>query len=113
MKILFADDDVSQLEILKKWCKLKGYDGRFATNGKEVLRVYTEEGFDLAILDIDMPEMDGLTTAEELGKLNPQIKVIILTGLMPNRPIPNVVKKVCIKPYSLMKLNEEILSLAE
>ncbi len=111
MKILFADDDNNQLEILRKWSKLKGYDAKFASNGKEALRAYEEEGFDVAVLDVDMPEMDGLTTAEELARLNPQIKVIIFTGLMPNRPLPNVVKKVLLKPLSLIKLSKEIASL--
>lgn len=111
MKILFADDDKNQLEILQKWSKLKGYNAKFVSNGKEVLRAYLEGSFEVAVLDVDMPDMDGLTTAEELARLNPQIKVIILTGLMPNRPLPSVVKKVLLKPLSLIKLSEEIESL--
>lgn len=117
MKILFADDDVSQLEILKKWSLLKGYDARFATNGKEVLKIYFDEGFDIAVLDVDMPEMDGITAAEELTRLNPNIKIMLLTGLLPNfeRSVPSHIniQKVLLKPISLSKLSEEISSLVK
>ncbi|MCX8065742.1 MAG: response regulator [Candidatus Hydrogenedentes bacterium] len=115
MRILFADDDNSQLEILKKWSVLKGYDARFATNGREVLEIYNAEGFDLAVLDIDMPEIDGITVAEELTKINPEMKIIILTGLLPNleTSLPSGIRKVLIKPVSLSKLSEEISNLAQ
>ncbi len=50
------------------------------TSPKEALKKVQEESYDAIILDLMMPEMDGLETLKELKKKNPDIQVILLTG---------------------------------
>ncbi|MGC9054952.1 MAG: response regulator, partial [Candidatus Hydrogenedens sp.] len=66
MRLLFVDDDSNLINIFKKWSSIKGYNAEFAYNGSEVLELVKKEHFDIILMDIDMPIIDGITTAEKL-----------------------------------------------
>jgi CheY-like chemotaxis protein len=63
-RILIVDDDELVLIALKELLKPHGYEVHTLTSGSEALRRLDQEGFDLFVLDIMMPEMDGLTFAK-------------------------------------------------
>jgi two-component system, OmpR family, response regulator len=80
LKILLAEDDMNLGTLLRNYLNAKGYEAILFKNGKEALKDYKSGDFGLCILDIMMPEMDGLTLAREIKSLTPNIPVIFLTA---------------------------------
>jgi two-component system NtrC family response regulator len=80
MHILICDDEESQRGLLAGYLKNKGYNVTAAASGKEAVALNTTTGFDLAIMDLKMPEMDGIETMEKMKEIDPQTYFIILTG---------------------------------
>ncbi|CAN5712451.1 N/A [soil metagenome] len=80
--VLVVDDYVVTLRILSTQLRKGGYEVVTAGNGKEALLQLAQRDFDLAIIDIAMPEMDGITLLEklrtELGHLS--LPIIMLTA---------------------------------
>lgn len=81
-RVLVAEDEASIREFILINLRRGGYDAVEAGNGREALEIYDKSGgdFDVAILDIMMPEMDGLTLCKELRKRSPGIGIIFLTA---------------------------------
>ena len=67
-KILIVDDDPDILEFLEYNLKKEGYTVYSAPNGKEALKVADKNAPELILLDVMMPEMDGITTCQEMRK---------------------------------------------
>jgi len=65
-RILLVEDDLSLGYLLSEYLEMKDFDVRWVKNGKEALLALEIYEFDLAILDIMMPEMDGFTLAKEI-----------------------------------------------
>jgi len=68
VKILIADDDKGFLRMISKKITEKGYEVITAANGTEALEMIRKEVPDVIILDVTMPQMDGLTVLSELRK---------------------------------------------
>lgn len=81
-KILVAEDEAAIREFIVINLKRSGYDVTEAADGAEALRLYDEaEGdFDVCLLDIMMPEMDGIEVCKELRKRSASVGIIILTA---------------------------------
>ncbi|HOO99718.1 MAG TPA: response regulator transcription factor [Bacteroidales bacterium] len=79
-KVLLAEDDSNLGMLLKNYLSVKNYETTLLVNGVLALEEFSREEYDLCILDIMMPEMDGLTLAAEIRKINPQVPVIFLTA---------------------------------
>ena len=80
-RILVIDDEEEICQLLQVALEMAGYQVRYSTSAVEALEFAREESFDLAITDMVMPKMDGLIVLEELQETNPEIFVIIITGL--------------------------------
>jgi DNA-binding NtrC family response regulator len=78
--ILVADDDPVALALLAEVLAGEGYLVRAAPGGAECLRLAEAEAFDLAIVDLRMPGVDGLEVTRRLAVLQPGIPVVILTA---------------------------------
>lgn len=78
-KILIVDDDEHIRELIALYFRNEGWKTKEATNGKEALVLLEEEGADLAIVDIMMPEMDGLDLCKEI-KSYWDIPVLMVTA---------------------------------
>lgn len=82
MHILIVDDNKINLLITKKNVeKIKGYSCETLTNGKEAISAVKENDFDLILMDINMPEMDGYEVTKHIRIFNPDIPILALTAL--------------------------------
>jgi two-component system, OmpR family, response regulator len=79
-KILLAEDDNNLGILLKTYLSAKNYDTELYINGSLALEAFLSGSFGLCILDIMMPEMDGLTLAREIRLTTPDIPIIFLTA---------------------------------
>ncbi len=79
-KILVADDEKSMREFLEIMLRKEGYRVTLASNGEEAVRWAEREIFDLALLDIRMPKLDGLSALKKIKTLCPETVVIIITA---------------------------------
>jgi len=68
------------VEGFKALLELKGYKVSTAENGREALEEARKNFFNLALIDIKLPDMEGTGLLQEFRQLNPQIKLIIITG---------------------------------
>ena len=78
--ILVVDDDESQVLLVKTELEEEGYNVETAYTGKEALNKATEKHYDLIVMDIQMPEMDGI---EALGKIlskDKKVPIILYTA---------------------------------
>jgi len=88
IKILLVEDDPIFGSILKSYLEIHDMDVVLKVNGKLGLSAFLGEPFDLCLLDIMMPEMDGFTLAREIRKINQQIPFIFLTAKTLKGDIP-------------------------
>ena len=79
-KILLVEDDESLGYLLSEYLKIKDFDIQWVKDGKSALDIAERDFFDLMILDVMMPEMDGFTLAKELKKDFPETPFIFLTS---------------------------------
>ncbi len=78
--ILIVDDEEAILSSLSSILQDEGYEVTTAKSGMEALRIFTTDPPDLAILDIWMPEMDGLETLKRIRELVPTAQVMMMSG---------------------------------
>jgi len=79
-RILVVDDSAFQRNLVTKMVTGAGFEARTAGNGRECLDCLEREGCDLLLLDLNMPEMDGLQVLEYLSDKRIQVPVIVLTA---------------------------------
>jgi two-component system NtrC family response regulator len=80
MHILIVDDDEAQRSLLAGYLKKRDYTVTTAVSGHEAIEKNQDKGFDLAILDLKMPEIDGIETMTKMKEIDPEMYFIILTG---------------------------------
>ena len=78
--LLYVEDDESLSFVTRDNLLLQGYEITHCTNGLEALEKIQQTNFDLCILDIMLPEMDGFTLAQEIRSSNPHVPIIFLTA---------------------------------
>lgn len=78
MKILIAEDNESNYFLVKSM--LKGFDLTRAVNGAEAVEKVRQEHFDIILMDIKMPVMDGLDATKEIRTFNKDVKIVALTA---------------------------------
>ncbi len=79
-RILLVDDDNQIRQMLKMTLEREGYEVLEAENGAIAVRLYKSDPCDLVITDIVMPEKEGIETIMDLRHLNPQVKIIAISG---------------------------------
>ena len=111
-KILLAEDDNDMRRFLGKALQNAGYSVASFDNGLSAYNRLREEPFELLLTDIVMPEMDGIELARRATELDPEIKVMFITGfaavaLHPASGAPKQAK-VLSKPFHLKDLVNEV-----
>ncbi|MFA4903220.1 MAG: response regulator [Desulfobaccales bacterium] len=79
-KILIADDEMSVRLLFSELLTEEGYEVYLAANGREALEIYTKIDIDLVILDIAMPEMNGIEALRRMVEINNGIPIIFNTA---------------------------------
>jgi DNA-binding NtrC family response regulator len=80
IKLLIVDDEVKFLDSIARRLEMRDFDVTKATSGKEAVEAARNDKFDLALLDLKMPGMDGKQVLEILKSEHKFLEVIILTG---------------------------------
>ena len=110
---MIVDDEQGIRDLLSFELGSKGYEVVTAQEGSEALERFKKEKFDLVITDLKMPGMDGIALLEALKKIDPQIKVVLITGFGTIETVVAAIKKGAYdfirKPFEL----KEIFSLVE
>ena len=78
--ILAVDDEQNFLTLLNMVLTKRGFEVQTALNGEEALKLLQHDSFDLALIDIRMGPVDGLSLLEELKQRLPGIKIIMMTA---------------------------------
>lgn len=79
-RILCVDDDIEGMASRKEVLESQGHQVREATSPEEALRIIKAEEIELAIIDYYLVNSNGLTLATEMKRLNPTLRIIMLSG---------------------------------
>ncbi len=79
-RILIVDDEKRMRHIIQLMLEREGFKTEQAENGKKALDMLKHKRFDMVITDLKMPEMDGLSLLEEVGKINPDFPIVVITA---------------------------------
>lgn len=79
-KVLVVDDNVDYCTNIKEIIELEGYDAEAVYDSSEVLEAVKGNGFDLILMDIRMPGMDGVETFKKIKEISPKTPVIMMTA---------------------------------
>jgi len=79
-RVLVVDDDKDVGEFLRDALSRWNYDVSLAGHGREAVRLISHQIFDAALVDIWMPEMDGLQVLDEIKRHDPALEVVMMTG---------------------------------
>jgi len=79
-KILLVDDEVVFTNNMSKLLSWRGYKVKAVNSGDEAIRALMDNLFDVMVLDLKMPGLDGIATLREMRKLGLSTEVLILTG---------------------------------
>ncbi len=80
MRIFVVDDHRDIAEGLADVLRLHGHEVEVAFNGEQAIRIFREQDFDIAFMDVMMPGMNGVESFLEIRKIKPDAKVIMMTG---------------------------------
>lgn len=80
IRVLLIDDEETLLEYLSKRLLREGFTVKATFSGEEAVEVAADDNFDVAVVDLKMPGMDGVETQKKLKKIQPFLQSIVLTG---------------------------------
>ena len=80
LRVLIVDDEDDFRETIVKRLNARKILAEGAASGVKALKVLEDKDFDVIVLDVKMPGMDGIETLRHIKKLKPEIEVIMLTG---------------------------------
>jgi len=79
-RVLVVDDEKEFADVLAERLQIKGYQAQACHSGREALDTLRHSDMDVVVLDLVMPEMDGINVLNEIKRFKPQIEVVMLSG---------------------------------
>lgn len=111
-RILIVDDEERFRNTMCKLLTVEGYEASTAGSGPDALEELRGTAYDLVILDIRMPEMNGVQVLSEIKKIDASLEVIIMTGYASVDTAKEIMKlgayDYLLKPYAIDELLEKI-----
>ncbi len=111
--VLIVDDNKINQIVTQNILKKKGYTCNIASNGMDAIKMLKEEQFDLVLMDINMPEMNGLEATKVVRTFNPSIPIIALTaveeGEIRKQALSVGMNDVIVKPYDTQQFFQTIM----
>ena len=80
LTILLCEDDENLGMLLREYLNAKGYNAELYPDGEAGYKAYVKNKYDLCVLDVMMPKMDGFTLAQEIRKVNTETPIVFLTA---------------------------------
>jgi len=116
IRVLVVDDSKVVLKSVCQILKKLGYETVPAPGGPEALEIMeTDDGFNLVMTDINMPQIDGWELALRIMSIKPDIPIIALTGEDPGNVLSSVrgsgINHVLFKPFQLDQLNNAMINI--
>jgi two-component system, sporulation sensor kinase E len=115
--VLIVDDEQAILEILKQFISKRGYRVATAESGKEALALIAAERFDVALIDLKLPDRTGLDLLEPLALANPGVKCVIMTAFASLESTIEALRlnafDYITKPFDLLKIGEVVDAAAD
>jgi DNA-binding NtrC family response regulator len=112
IRLLLVDDEIGYLEVLSKRLTRRGFRVTTASSGTEAIRALRQWEFDLAVVDLKMEDMDGIEVLKVFKKMDPSLRVVMLTGHGSERAAREGISQgafdYLIKPVGLARLVETI-----
>lgn len=111
-RVLLVDDEIEFTDVLAERMQSRGFNVDTAGTGREALEMVQERTYDAVILDLQMPELDGMETLKQMRDKNPSLQIILLTGHATVEKGVEAVKLGAMdfleKPVDIVKLIEKI-----
>lgn len=111
-RILIVDDEERFRNTMCKLLTVEGFEASTAGSGLLALDELRQRPYDVVVLDVRMPEMNGVLVLAEIRKIDPEIEVIIMTGYASVDTAKEIMKigayDYLLKPYAINELIEKI-----
>jgi DNA-binding response OmpR family regulator len=110
LKIFIVDDNQDFAESLAEILKLEGHQVELAFDGETAIEKFRERKFDITFMDVKLPGMNGVESFFEIRKINPQARVVMMTGYSVEQLLSQAIENGAIgvlrKPIEMSKLLE-------
>ena len=112
-KVLIVDDEPNVCQFLSDFLNFKGFDTQVVHSGIEALKNLDQDTYDIILLDLIMPDMNGLETLEKMNQKNIETPVIIVTGLKDKKVADDAMNLGAVdfisKPIDLDRLEQSLI----
>jgi len=106
VNILVAEDEADLREILKVTLEQEGYRAILARDGDEAIKKIEEKSFQMALIDMKMPGVNGKELVSKIKQINPRVPIVIVTGSPDFKEEMSLKKQTYEYIYKPFKLNE-------
>jgi DNA-binding response OmpR family regulator len=112
LKIFIVDDNQDFAESLADLLKLDGHQVELAFDGETAIEKFRDQNYDITFMDVKLPGMNGVESFFEIRKINPQAKVVMMTGYSVEQLVSQAVENgalgVLSKPIGMPELLEQL-----
>jgi DNA-binding NtrC family response regulator len=117
LRVLLIDDEEELVSTMRERLELRGITAETATTGEQGLECSRQSSFDVVVVDLKMPGLDGAEVVERIRERQPQVKVLLITGHGSGHgeldELANRGYKILLKPFRIERLIAMIYEVAD
>lgn len=108
--ILIVDDEANIRGALYRWFEIRGFDVMTAEDGIQAVELCDAHDFDVITMDLEMPRMGGLAAMQAIREIQPEVPILVVTGLPSDarEALSAGAAKILVKPLQLSDLEQEV-----